>query len=119
MSTPEAEARPASLDDALDWLRKRFRPDAADGVTVAYRIELTGEGGGALLAAVDRGRLRIQRSDPADAPADAIFRLAAGDFFDVLAGRANPDLLHMAGRLEVEGDLALALQLRKLFSARV
>jgi predicted lipid carrier protein YhbT len=41
--------------------------------------------------------------------------LAASDFFGILAGRENADLLFTAGRIEVEGDLSLALKMRKLF----
>ena len=37
------------------------------------------------------------------------------DFFAVLGGSANPDLLYTADRLTVEGDLSLALKLRRLF----
>ena len=48
-----------------------------------------------------------------------IFRIGAHDFFAVLAGRENPDLLFMADRLAVDGDLALALTLRKIFQTRV
>lgn len=113
MSSPSG---PASIDDAVEWLRKRFRPDVADGVRVVYRVELRGPGGGVLYARVEDGRLAAGAGD-VDRP-DVIFRLAARDFFDVLAGRANPDLLHMDGRLEIDGDLSLALKMRKLFGAR-
>jgi predicted lipid carrier protein YhbT len=45
-----------------------------------------------------------------------IFRLSASDFFAILAGTQNPDLLFMADRLQAEGDLSLALKVRSLFS---
>jgi putative sterol carrier protein len=108
--------RPSSLDDALESLRKRFRADAAEGVRVRYQLELGGADGGALHLLVDDGRLEL--GEGRVPRPDVVLRLSARDFFDVLAGGANPDLLHMDGRLEIDGDLALALRLRKLFGAR-
>lgn len=108
---------PCSIEAALGWLRKAFRPDAASGVHVVYQIELGGEEGGVFWIRVDDGRLELARG-PAPSP-DVVFRMTAPDFFAVLAGRENPDLLFMADRLAIDGDLGLALALRKLFQARV
>ena len=47
-----------------------------------------------------------------------VFRLPAEDYFALLVGRENADLLYMAGRLEIDGDLALALKIRPLFRAK-
>ncbi len=105
---------PASLADAVEWFRKRFRPDAARDLTVSYQMELPGEGGGVLSVRVDRGGLEVSEG-PMDAP-DVVYRMSAADFFAILASTANPDLLYMAERIEIEGDLSLALKLRALFS---
>ena len=98
---------PRSVDDSIDWLRKHFDPEAARGVTVSYLYELSGPGGGVLHARIDEGTLHA---------ADVTFRLSARDFFEVLAGRENADMLYMARRIEIDGDLSLALKMRKLFA---
>jgi hypothetical protein len=108
---------PCSIEAALGWLRKAFRPDAAAGVHVLYQIELGGKEGGTFWIRVDDGRLELARG-PAPGP-DVTFRMTALDFFAVLGGRENPDLLFMADRLTIDGDLGLALALRKLFQARL
>ena len=108
---------PSSIDSAIAWLRKAFRPEAAAEVRVLYQLELAGERGGSLWIRVDDGRLELAEG-VAPEP-DVTFRLGANDFFGVLAGSENPDLLFMADRLAVDGDLSLALTLRKLFQARV
>ncbi len=105
---------PASLADAVELFRKRFRPDAARDLTVSYQMELSGEGGGVLSVRVDRGRLEVSEG-PTDTP-DVVYRMSAADFFAILARTANPDLLYMAERIAIEGDLSLALKLRALFS---
>jgi len=113
----ETAQQPCSIGSAVAWLRKAFRPDAAAGVRVVYQVELGGEAGGALYMRVDDGRLDVAEGRT-PAP-DVVFRMSAPDFFGVLGGRENPDLLFMEDRLAIDGDLALALALRRLFQARV
>jgi putative sterol carrier protein len=105
----------SSLDEAAGWLRKRFDAEPASGLHVAYAFELGGRGGGTLGVRVDDGRLEVVAG--AVARPDVVLRLSAADFLAVLAGRENADMLFMSGRLEIEGDHALALKLRQLFRA--
>ncbi len=107
-------AAPASIPDAIEWLRKRFRSDRARGLSIAYQFELAGEGGGGLWVLVDDGRLEVDAGRAA-AP-DVTLRMPAADLFAILAGSANPDLLFMQRRIEIEGDPSLALKLRPLFN---
>jgi putative sterol carrier protein len=116
MSSQAAGSDPASLEEALDWLRKHFDPDAAGDLHVVYQYELSGLSGGALYARVDDGRLEVAAGS--FEAADVRFRLAAADFFAILAGRANADMLFMEDRIEIEGDLFLALKMRRLFRSR-
>lgn len=104
---------PTCLEDALDWLRKNFDAEAARGFRAAYAFELTGARGGELTARVDDGRLELLAG--CTAQPDLHLRLAAADFYGILAGRANPDLLFMRERIAWRGELSLALKLRRLF----
>ena len=107
---------PTCVDEAIDWLRKHFQAPAAQGLRAVFAIDLSGEGGGSILLRVEDGALDA-RSAPLDpAPrADVRLRLPSTDYFGILAGRENADLLYMAGKLEIEGDLSLAMKLRTLF----
>jgi len=105
--------RPNSTPAALEWLRKHFSTESARDVRVGYRFELSGPGAAVIDVRIDDGRLGLGEGE--SAAADVVLRLAASDFFDILAGSANPDLLFMADRLEIDGDLSLALKLRTLF----
>ena len=111
-----AEA-PSSIPDAIAWLGKAFCADAADGLQITYEFILSGPTGGTLWLRVDDGRLELGEG-AAHGP-DVVFTLEEKDFYAVLAGRENPDLLFMAERLRIEGDLALGLKLRRLFAASV
>jgi predicted lipid carrier protein YhbT len=107
---------PVSLDEAVEWLRKHFRPEAAEDLNVRYLVELSGEGGGPIRLAIADGRVEVERA--AEPEPDVRMRLPAADYLAILAGRANADLLYMEGRLEIDGDLALATRLRTLFRPR-
>jgi putative sterol carrier protein len=109
-------AGPATLDEAVVWLRNHFRPEAAEGLEVSYALDLGGPGGGVLRLVIAGGRVEVERT--AEADADVVLRLSVADYLAVLAGRANADLLYMEGRLEIEGDLALATRVRTLFRPR-
>ena len=104
---------PHSLDAAIDWMRKRFDPASANGLAAVYEFTITGEGGGSIVMRVGAGRCELARGQ--EPRADVRFRVAAPDYLALLAGRENPDLLYMAGRLEIEGDLSLASKVRTLF----
>jgi len=112
----EREA-PASIEAAAEWLRKHFAAERARGVSVVYELELTGPAGGLLQLRIEDGRLELGRGR---APrSDVRFRLAATDWFGILAGRENAELLFMAGRIQVEGDRALAVKLGSYFARHV
>ena len=100
---PEAAAipAPACVEDAAAWLRDHFEGGASRGLRLVYRLELSGEGGGTLALRVDDGSLEVTLG--ANPDAEVVLRLAASDFFAILAGRANADMLFMEDRLEVKG----------------
>lgn len=109
-------APPRTLDEAAEWLRKHFEPEAAGDLRVEIELDLTGPRGGPLTLRIDGGRLEVARSS---APQPQLrLRVAAPDYFAILAGRENAELLFMDGRLEIDGNLALAMKLRRLFPLR-
>ena len=108
---------PETIEDALEWLRKAFDSEAARRESVRYQIDLGGEAGADLWLDVRDGLLELGRGRIGGP--DVTFRVCEADFLALLAGRQNPDLLFMEDRLEIEGELALALKLRKLFRTPV
>ena len=100
-------------EDLLARLQRYFRPEVADGLRATYQFELSGAGGGSFWARIEGGVLEVGPGELA-AP-DVRFRLDAEDCRGILAGRVNPELLMMQGRLEVEGDLRLASRIRAVF----
>ena len=107
---------PDSVEAAAEWLRKHFEPESARGVRVIYQFDLSGPGGGPLRVTLDDGSIDVGRNR-AESP-HVVVRTAGSDFCDVLAGTENAELLYMAGRITIEGDLSLALRMRTFFQRR-
>lgn len=66
------------------------------------------------------GVVRIDdKSSPAvvdneDAPADCTVKVTMADFLDIAAGKTNPQMAFMMGKLKIEGDMSVAMQLGKV-----
>lgn len=104
----------ASAAEAMaGWLREHFRPEAAVGLAAVIEIELSGPGGGRLCLQLEDGRLKTSLGG--DAAPDARLVASVHDWRDVLAGRANAEMLAVEDRIRIEGDAGLAMKLRALF----
>lgn len=107
------ESSPQTIPEAVTWLRDHFDAEGACGLSAIYQFDLAGPAGGALVVRIDDGKAEIREgSEPSR---DVAFRLDACDYWEILAGRENVDLLIMKGRLEIDGDLRLASKVRRIF----
>ncbi|MAE93499.1 MAG: hypothetical protein CL910_02445 [Deltaproteobacteria bacterium] len=107
---------PRCLDDLVACLQKRFDGEAADDLHAVVHFDLTGSRGGSVVLRIEPGKADIGPGTVGEP--DLRLRVDARDFFAVLAGTQNVDVLHLEGKLEVEGNLGLAMRLRTLFPAR-
>ena len=65
----------------------------------------------------DDGLVRIDDTvspaivDNSDAPTDCTIKVAMADFMEIASGKQNPQMAFMMGKLKVEGDMSVAMQL--------
>ncbi len=104
-----ATAREKMLS-AAEKLPKFAAQAAAVGAT--YKFVLSGEGGGTFLARFKDQPAILEE----DGEADCTLKLSASDFVDLLEGRAQPQMLFFGAKLQIEGDIALAMKLEALTS---
>lgn len=68
----------------------------------------------------DEGKLFIDGAagnvDNSDSDADATIKVAWDDFQKLAAGEMDPTMAFMQGKLKVEGDMSVAMQLQGLMS---
>jgi predicted lipid carrier protein YhbT len=85
-------------------------PTVASNFGAVYKFVLEGDGGGTWIVNLkDAVGVRAE-----DGPADCSISLDAKDFVDLVEGRANGQALYFQGRLRIDGNLALALNLQSL-----
>jgi putative sterol carrier protein len=92
---------------------KAFMPDAAEGVEAVIQYHLTGDQGGDWIINIGDGRCTVAEGE-AENPKMTL-TADAGDFRDVLLGKANGMQYFMQGKLMLAGDLNLAMKLTSFF----
>lgn len=97
-----------SLEDVTAGMRERVEKNGAiAGKTVVFDFG-------------DEGAVRIDgKSNPAvvdneAGEADCRIKVALSDFKDIAAGKQNAQMMFMMGKLKVEGDMGIAMQLGKI-----
>lgn len=83
---------------------------AASAIGATFKLVLNGEGGGTFLLNL-KDDVGVKETDGA---ADCTLKLSATDYVDMMEGRANPQALFFQGKLQIEGDIALALKLQNI-----
>jgi UDP-glucose 4-epimerase len=95
--------------------RRQPLPEGAAQVAGAIHLELGGPHGGDLTLAVADGHATIARGVPR--PPAAIVRMSAETFLSLLAGTGGFASEQAAGRIELEGDAAAAVDVQDLIRA--
>ena len=90
--------------------RLQANPNDAKAIGAIYRFTLDGDDGGTWLLDL-KDQVGISQGD---GPADCSITMASSDFVDLFEQRANGQQLFFAGKLRIDGDMQLALQLQSL-----
>ncbi len=97
-----------SLEDVTAGMRERVQKNGAiAGKTVVFDFG-------------EDGAVRIDgKADPAlvdneATDADCRIKVSLADFKDIAAGKQNAQMMFMMGKLKIEGDMGIAMQLGKI-----
>jgi predicted lipid carrier protein YhbT len=107
----------ATVKELMDRARTRIEAnrEKASSHGAIYKFVLHGDVGGTFVINL--------ADDPGvtvgDGAAQCTIKMAAPDFVDMIEGRADGRALFFRGKLKVEGDMGLALRLKKLFETIV
>lgn len=83
---------------------------AAREVGAVFQFVLSGEGGGTWWVDL-RGTPTIEEREAA---ADCTLRMSAADYVDMVEGKVEGQNLFFEGKLQIEGDMNLAMKLQAL-----
>jgi len=93
-----------SLDQITDQMRTRV--GASAGLKKSVKFDFGSE-----------GVVRIDDSvspaivDNENAPTDCTVKVSMADFMDMASGKQNAQMMFMMGKLKIDGDMSVALQL--------
>ncbi|MBS3750414.1 MAG: SCP2 sterol-binding domain-containing protein [Anaerolineales bacterium] len=92
---------------------KAFLPEKASGMNAVIQYHLTGEEGGDYVITIKGDECSVKKGTAED---PTVTLTADGDYFrDVLLGKADGMKGFMKGKLQLEGDLNLAMKLTNFF----
>ena len=96
---------------------KNLNADAAKGMNSVIQFNLAGDNGGQWYATIKDGKAEVTKGT-APAP-NMTLSMSASDYVDLMEGRVEAPQLFFAGKLQIEGDLGLAMKLGSLASLLV
>lgn len=102
--------------NAIEELKKRFKPEAAKNVCATYLITVTGPGGGSWLTTVNDGKIEFIENNPeSPVESDCKISVSSEDLALIMDGKLSAMTAALSGLLAIEGELGLAMQLVPMF----
>ncbi len=90
-----------------------FQPEKAAGINAQVQFHITGNQGGDWVASIQNQKLSVE---PGTTPNPNLTLGAdTADIFNVVSGKLNPMTAFMQGKVQVKGDMGLAMKLVDLF----
>lgn len=108
-----AAHKASDVSGIFETLAHVFNSKEAKGLDMDIQYSISGPHGGQWRVAVKDGACNIAQGMTENP--DCTLRIADADFVDMMQGRLDPIQAFMAGKLIVEGDIAKAQLIEKLF----
>jgi putative sterol carrier protein len=92
-------------------LPNRFDPNKAKGVDVAVQISITGPNGGEWMVIIKDQKLEVKEGTHPSPT--LVISMAEADYMDMVNGKTSGEKAFLTGKLQLKGNIALALKLRE------
>ncbi len=96
-----------SLTEITETMKTRVGTDC--GIAKIIKFDFGTDG----IVRID-GASKPNTVDNADSAADCTVKVTMADFMDIASGKQNAQMMFMMGKLKVEGDMSIAMQLGKI-----
>ncbi len=93
----------------------RLNANAARGLDAVIQYDLSGDGGGSHCVTIKDGACQV--TPGAHASPSMTVTMASSDFADLIDGKLDGMSAFMSGKLQIGGDMGLAMKLQSLFAA--
>jgi len=102
-----------TINDVLQSLPAKLDKHVAEDLDAVYQFDLRGDQGGQYHLLVQNGTCLVKEGVHADP--HVTLSMTGEDCIKVLNGQLSGMTMAMSGRLQVTGDIGLAMQLKSLF----
>lgn len=102
-----------TIKEVLDALPSKLDKDVAEDLDAIYQFDLRGDQGGQYHLLVQNGTCTVKAGIHEDP--HVTLSMAGEDCIKVLNGQLSGMTMAMSGRMQVTGDIGLAMQLKSLF----
>ena len=102
-----------NLQALMQQVISTFQPEKAAGINAKIQFNISGNQGGSWVATIQDQKLTVAQGTTSNPN----LTLAADtqDIFNVIGGKLNPMQAFMQGKVQVTGDMSLAMRLVDLF----
>ncbi|XP_056288664.1 hydroxysteroid dehydrogenase-like protein 2 [Pseudoliparis swirei] len=101
------------IEATFNVIRGVINEDVVKLTQAIYQFDLSGQNEGVWFLDLKSGAGRAGQGAP-PVKADVVMTMDSGDFRKMFAGKLKPTLAFMSGKLQIKGDMVLALKLEKL-----
>ncbi len=102
-----------TINDVLQSLPAKLDKHVAEDLDAVYQFDLRGDQGGQYHLLVQNGTCVVK--DGVHADPHVTLSMTGEDCIKILNGQLSGMTMAMSGRLQVTGDIGLAMQLKSLF----
>ncbi|HXX76276.1 MAG TPA: SCP2 sterol-binding domain-containing protein [Nitrospiraceae bacterium] len=104
---------PKTIKEFFYSLPAKLDREAAEDLDAVYQFDLSGPQGGQYLVRIQNGTCTVEEGAHVDP--HVTLAMASEDCVKVLNGQLSGPAIAMSGRLQISGDIGLAIQLKSLF----
>jgi len=90
-----------------------FQPENAAGINAKVQFHITGNQGGDWVATIRDQKLVVETGVATDS--NLTISADTQDIFNLVGGKLNPMQAFMQGKVQVKGDMGLAMRLMNIF----
>ncbi|TKS59268.1 MAG: hypothetical protein EWM72_02280 [Nitrospira sp.] len=105
--------KPTTVKELFQSLTLKLDEDAAEDLDAVYQFDLRGAQGGQYQLLVQNGTCVVEEGTHADP--HVTLSMDGEDCIKLLNGQLSGSAIVVSGRLQISGDIGLAMQLKSLF----
>ncbi|MBT0160078.1 SCP2 sterol-binding domain-containing protein [Candidatus Bathyarchaeota archaeon A05DMB-2] len=91
-------------------LPSRFKPDKAAGIDVTVQVSIVGPNGGDWIVTIKNQQLQVKEGTLSSPTLQV--KMSEKDYLDVINGKLSGERAFFTRKLQINGDIGIALKLR-------